>query len=272
MKKLFIFILIFIHFFIFYKNVYATGKSEYNPINSSSYKYQRDISADRPDFTESPYTLNAGTMQLESSFFDFSQKSDVNTWSIHPFNFKIGLNNSIDAQLLFEPYIKQDFNKEENSGNGDLQIRIKKNIWGNDIGKSAFGFMPFIKLPVADDNIGNNKVEGGIIFPFSKNISDTVNLGLMFQTDLVYDDDEKNFDTEFIISSVLGIDIQRSLGFYSEIIFIKSNDIDYKLSNIIGFGATYSLSENLIFDIGLNHRLLGNKDDFNIFSGYTFRY
>ena len=46
--------------------------------------------------------------------------------------------------------------------------------------------------------------------------------------------------------------------------------MDYKVSSIIGFGATYSLSKNLIFDIGLNHRLLGKEDDFNIFSGYTF--
>ena len=94
----------------------------------------------------------------------------------------------------------------------------------------------------------------------------------MFEKDFVYDDDEQNFDTEFIISGLLGLNIQNSLGLYSEIITIKSNDMDYKVSSIIGFGATYSLSKNLIFDIGLNHRLLGKEDDFNIFSGYTFLY
>ena len=49
----------------------------------------------------------------------------------------------------------------------------------------------------------------------------------MFETDFVYDDDEQNFDTEFIISGLLGINIQNSLGLYSEIITIKSNDMDY---------------------------------------------
>ena len=241
-------ILIFINFFIDYNKVSATT------------------------FTESGFTIDAGVKQLESSIFDYSQNSDVNTWSIHPFNFRIGLNNSIDLQLVFAPYINQESNKKINDGNGDFQISIKKNIWVNDDGKSAFGLMPYIKLPTADNGIGNNKVEGGIIFPFSTNISDTLNLDLMFETDYVYDDDEQNFDIEFIISGLLGINIQNSLGFYSEIIAIKSNDVDYKVSNIIGFGATYSLSKNLIFDIGLNHRLLGKVDDFNIFSGYTFLY
>ena len=247
-KKLSILILIFINFFIDYNKVYATT------------------------FTESGYTLDIGVKQLESSIIDYSQNSDVNTWSIHPFNFRIGLNNSIDLQLVFAPYINQESNKKINDGNGDFQISIKKNIWVNDDEKSAFGLMPFIKLPTADNRIGNNRVEGGIIFPFSTYISETLNLDLMFETDYVYDDDEQNFDIEFIISGLLGINIQNSLGLYSEIIAIKSIDVDYKVSNIIGFGATYSLSKNLIFDIGLNHRLLGKGDDFNIFSGYTFLY
>ena len=246
--KLSILIFIFINFFINYNKVYATT------------------------FTESGYTIDVGVKQVESSIFDYSQNSDVNTWSIHPFNFRIGLNNSIDLQLVFEPYINQESNKKINDGNGDFQISIKKNIWLNDDGKSAFGLMPYIKLPTADNGIGNNKVEGGIIFPFSTNIFDTLNLDLMFETDYVYDDDEQNFDIEFIISGLLGINIQNSLGLYSEIIAIKSIDADYKVSNIIGFGATYSLNKNLIFDIGLNHRLLGKGDDFNIFSGYTFLY
>ena len=247
-KKFSIFILIFINFFIYHKKVYATT------------------------FTETGYTLDAGVIQVESSIFDYSQNGDVNTWSIHPFNLRIGLDNSVDVQLVFEPYINQESNKKVNDGNGDFQISIKKNIWGNDDGKSALGLMPYIKLPTADNEIGNDKVEGGIIFPFSTNVSDAINLDLMFETDFVYDDDEQNFDTEFVISGLLGIKIQNSLGLYSEIITIKSDDVDYKVSNIIGFGATYSLSKNLIFDVGLNHRLLGKEDDFNIFSGYTFLY
>ena len=151
----------------------------------------------------------------------------MNTWSIHPFNLRIGLNNSIDVQLVFEPYINQKSNKKVNDGNGDFQIsllkRKLKTVWGNDDNnlftrKSALGLMPYIKLPTADNEIGNDKVEGGIIFPFSTNVSDAINLDLMFETDFVYDDDEQNFDTEFIISGLLGINIQNSLGLYSEII------------------------------------------------------
>ena len=114
----------------------------------------------------------------------------MNTWSIHPFNFRIGLNNSIDLQLVFDPYIIQESNKKINDGNGDFQI------WVNEDGKSAFGLMPYMKLPTAGNRIGNNKVEGGIIFPFSTNISDTLNLDFMFETDYVYDEDEQNFDIE----------------------------------------------------------------------------
>ena len=92
--------------------------------------------------------------------------------------------------------------------------------------------------------LGNDKVEGGIIFPFSTNVSDAINLDLMFETDFVYDDDEQNFDTEFIISGLLGINIQNSLGLYSEIITIKSNDMDYKVSSITYYICSFGFCNN----------------------------
>ena len=102
------------------------------------------------------------------------------------FYFKEGANyamltttNSIVSETI---NWNQKSNKKVNDGNGDFQISIKKTVWGNDDGKSALGLMPYIKLPTADNEIGNDKVEGGIIFPFSTNVSDAINLDLMFES------------------------------------------------------------------------------------------
>ena len=72
----------------------------------------RPLSADRPDTTESPRTVDAGHIQIESSFFEFTrdQRNSASQTDVsHSFlatNVKLGLFNHVDVQLLVEPYAR----------------------------------------------------------------------------------------------------------------------------------------------------------------------
>ncbi len=73
-------------------------KRQYTLFNPTPIDQMRPLSADRPDGTESPYTVDAGHFQLEVSLFDFAHDNDrgerTDAYTILDTNFKVGLNQS----------------------------------------------------------------------------------------------------------------------------------------------------------------------------------
>jgi hypothetical protein len=254
----------------------AADKSEFSIFNPTPDELLRPLSADRPDFTESPYTVDAGRVQLEMSFIDYTYDGDdehVSALSVAPFNVKVGLTNSTDIQFVFDPFIHEHTNGNgDRGGIGDVQIRWKLNIWGNDEGETAFGIMPFIKLPTATDDLGNEHVDGGVIVMFAGELPDDWGLGLMVEFDVPYDEDDEDYDFEFVHTGVLGHDIAGDLGGYLEYIGIVSSDSTPEYQAILGAGVTYGLNENTALDAGVNVGLTEDADDVNLFSGLTVRF
>lgn len=249
-----------------------SDKSQYSLFNPTPREHRRPLSADRPDFTESPYTVDAGAVQLELSFVDYARNGDEDAWAIAPVNLKIGVLNDVDLQFVFDPYIHADDGTRSRDGYGDFQFRMKINLWGNDSGDTAFAFMPFIQLPTASNDLGSGRVEGGLIFPFATDLAEGVGLGLMFETDFVYDENDEGYDTEFAATGVLGFDITDEVGLYVEGIGIMSTDAAVDFRGILGLGTTYGLTKNLVLDAGVNLGLTGDVDDVHLFTGMTVRF
>ncbi len=116
-------------------------KSGYGLFNPVPENLMRDLSPDRPDITESAYTVDAGHYQLEMDFANFTyDKTDGTTtkaWDVGDFNFKAGVLNNVDFQMVYDNYL--NVHTEDSSGNsttqsgfGDLTTRLKVNLWGDD--------------------------------------------------------------------------------------------------------------------------------------------
>ena len=250
----------------------AVDKQGYSILDPTPRELWRPMVADRPDFTESPYTVDAGAIQIETSFVDYARGGGAEAWAVAPTNLKVGLLNDVDLQFVFDPYLHVDDGAGSQDGFGNVQFRLKINLWGNDGGDSAFAIMPFIQLPTASDGLGSDHVEGGMIVPFAVNLTEGIGLGLMFETDFVYDEMDAGYDTEFIGTGALGFDLTDRLGAYVEGIAISSTDSDVDFQGILGLGITYGISENMVLDAGVNLRLTGDVDDVNLFTGITFRF
>src|SRR5437016_7041803 len=92
----------------------STGpdKSKYNLFNPTPRELMREMSTDRPDKTESPFTVDAGHFQIEADILNYTYdrynpaRTDtrVETVKIAPMNLKVGLRNNIDLQLVLETY------------------------------------------------------------------------------------------------------------------------------------------------------------------------
>lgn len=237
----------------------------------------RPMVTDRPDTTESPFTVPAGMFQVEMSFFDYARAvSDGEKgegWIWGQTNLKVGLAQDLDLQVVFNSYQEAKFTSKSGtqrfSGFGDVTVRLKKNLWGNDSGNTALGLMPYVNVPTHAE-LSGEEWSGGLIVPFSWTLTDRLTLGLMGQADIVHDYDTNGQDVEWVHSATLGIDLTEDVGMYVELVGIAGEDADYVA--LFDTGLTLAVTDNLVFDAGVRIGLNRPAPDFGVFSGVSFRF
>ena len=253
----------------------GTDKSHYTLFNPTPGALMREMSTDRPDTTESPYTVDAGHVQVESSFVDSTRDDDggdFDALSVLPTNLKIGLTNNIDLQLAVEPYVREEFEGDEIDGFGATQLRLKINLWGNDGGETAFAVMPFVQFPTEDDDFGaTHHVQGGVILPLALALPNEWSLGLMAEFDAVRDAADEDYELQFVHTATVGRHIVRDLAGYVEYIGATDTEEGTGYVSLIGGGLTYGASDNVQLDCGVNFGLSDSADDFNVFAGISIR-
>lgn len=247
------------------------------------------MSADRPDVTESPITVDAGHVQIELSLFDLTRDRDdgVRTRSIgiFPANVKLGLTNNLDIQFVFTPYqrIETSSGGQRDVIDGfsdDTQIRLKINLWGNDgphpvFGNTAFAVMPFVKFPTGcPDELGNDRVEGGIILPFAADLPGGWGLGLMAEVDLVYNEEDDDYGLDFVHTATLSRAVPgfERLGFFVEYIGIAPIDTGATYQALGSGGLTFAINHDWMLDCGVTAGISDSADDIGVFVGTTVRF
>lgn len=240
----------------------------------------RDLSADRPDTTESPITVDAGRWQIEASFFDYGRdetgRTEEEVFTYGALNLKAGLLHNVDLQLVFDAYTVRRTHDQRSGvtrtveGLSDPQLRLKVNLWGNDAGRTAFAFFPFLKIPSGSE-LSNDEVEGGIILPFSIELNDRWSLGLMAETDFVHDEEERRYATEFVHTAVLGFSLTEKIGMFVEYVGVgASNGSAYRAG--LSAGLTYGVTADVQLDLGGRAGLNAAAEDGGMFTGITMRF
>lgn len=256
----------------------AQDKSQYSLSNPTPDSQLRDMSTDRPDATESPYTVDAGRFQLELDLLGYTyDRSDGTTtrgFDVVPFNLKVGLTHRTDLQLVYDAYSHTRESaggvRATDTGFGDFTVRLKHNIWGNDSGKTALAVMPFVKIPTNTLSGLNNEVEGGVIVPMAIALAEGVDLGLQTEVDFVSVDD--GHDLSFINSAALGLALTERWGMFVEAFVEHSLEDDADTIVTLNGGLTYAVNANLQLDAGANIGVTDAADDLKIFVGLSRRY
>lgn len=231
----------------------------------------RPLAADRPDSTESPQTVDKGHWQIETSILGYAQDKQngqtTRTYEAFNTNLKYGLTDSIDFHIVFSPYIQQETANQSSQSHGDVQLRTKINLWGNDDGDSAMALLPYIKL--AGGEFSNDKTEGGLIVTYGTGLAD-YGIGAQIQLDYVYDETKDQMGFAASYAAVLGYDIHQDIAGYIE--HIGEFDTDNQYIPYASFGFTYQSNNNQQWDIGSKLALDDKGQDFEVFFGLTQRY
>ncbi len=263
----------------------APDKTRYHLFNPTPLQSMREMATDRPDKTESPYTVDAGRFQIEMDFVSHSYDRHnsardgtiVRTWNVAPINFKAGLLHNVDAQFIVQPqtYVRTSApatGVTRQQGFNDFLMRLKWNLWGNDGGDTAFALMPYTKLPTNQDRLGNRSVEGGLIAPFAMELPAGWSLGLMPQLDIVRNTARSGYHPELVTTVSFGHDIVGDLAGYVEFFHSLSLERGAPWVATVDVGLTYGLTKNIQLDAGINIGVTRAADDWNPFVGISWRF
>ena len=249
----------------------------------------RSLTTDRPDLTESPFTVNSGHIQVESTIIGYAESRTERDGTRHESfefattNVRFGLTGRSELNLAWQPYgtIKTHqrarVHDQRDDGVGSLQIRAKVNLFGNDrfdrVGDTALALLPFVTIPTDRNNgISTSDLEGGIIIPFAVVLPRNFGLGLNAGVSAIKDEGDSGYDVELFLSAALAYEWTPRFGTYYEVAATLRPDNSIENIVLIGTGFTYALGENTQLDGGINFGITDASDRWAPFVGLTQRF
>jgi hypothetical protein len=259
-------------------------KSRYHLFNPTPKQYLRELSADRPDKTESAFTVDAGHFQVETDFANLTydrynvDREDRRTlvYEIAPTTLKLGILNNLDVQVAFLPRqsqrveMRSDGTREDHAAFGDIFPRLKLNLVGNDGGPFALAVLPFLKLPTSG-RLGNRAIEGGIKFPYAIEAGEW-EVSLQHEVDFFRNEANVDYHPEFVNSISVGHPVTKKLSYYVEFYSSVSAEANSEWIGTFDTWVTYQLNKNLRLDAGVYIGVTRAADDWHPFVGITWRY
>lgn len=237
---------------------------------------RRELSTDRPDVTESPFTVDAGRLQLEvdASAYTRNRLDGVRTteWVIAPFNLRCGLTPDTELGVFFTPFVRATEQprggvKTVRRGVGDTILRTKMNFHGNDGGPVAAAIIADLKLPTAAAGLGNDQVEGALAFPVAFELGAGWDCGGMTSVAFAHTDAGRR--AVWGNTLTFGRELARDTGAYAELTSSAGDGAHVVTFNC---GVTRRLNANFQIDCGVNIGLSRTAPDLTVFAGLARRF
>jgi hypothetical protein len=244
-------------------------KSQYTLFNPVPDDALRGMDTDRPNITNTPHTIDAGHVQIETGLYDWSHFHDrthgndvvTDTLTLGHINARLGLTDRLEVNATIDSF---DWVKTSDkiagqttkvSGFGDTVIGGKLNLWGNEGGDdpwtSGFALQPQVKLPTAQTGIGNNHVEWNVGAPFLINLVGGFHLGL--ETALGQERNSANNGAVVGWQNSASVDhvIFDAVDVYLEYAMHVTTEHDTQPQQSIDVGFTYPVTDNVVVDSGI---------------------
>jgi hypothetical protein len=269
-------------------------KSGYSFFDPTPDDLMRKFTPDRPTKGFSVRTVDAGHFELESDIinYTYSRYLGVTTRSLEALDpdLKIGVTNWADVEVQFNGLQSlRSFESESGAalanvvGFGDVFLRTKMNLFGNDAGPVGLAIIPYVKLPSSVPDmklpssvpvISNGAVEGGLIAPLALRLPQDYIVTLMTEVDALKNSDNDRRFTNFVnlvgvshpVPGVDGANVMAEL--YS------SAGTDPATPPIYTFdlGTNLRVNEHTILDLGLNLGLNNAAPKAQIYTGISVRF
>jgi hypothetical protein len=245
-------------------------KGQYTLFSPTPSDQMRDMDTDRPNKTNTPHTIDAGHLQLETGLFDDvyyrdryqGANSRQDALGLGQFNFRVGILNNLELNAVVNAY---DFQRNTDyianqsirqNGFGDTLIGGKLNFWGNDGGDdtwaTALAIQPQFKIPTAREDIGNGHPELFVGIPFLMNLPADFHLGLQTTVSWERSTDNTSDVTGWQNSASIDRVFFGKFDIYLEYWSHVSTERHQEAQQTLDVGVTYPLTDNIVLDTGVN--------------------
>lgn len=238
------------------------------------------ICTDRPTKANAVCTVPVGKWQLETSAVGWSRiaagGAETKVLMLGSSVLKVGLSDRSDLQVGLTPYVRAQVQgggtRSHVSGFGDITVRYKHRLTTDN--KSAeVALIPFVKLPTAEDDIGNGKVEGGIAAPVSISTRGAVTVVLGPELDLLADADGEGHHAAVVnlvnISRPVAPGLTLAGEFWAMTNFDPADSVTLASADA---AIAYALSPTVQLDMGANFGLTKRTPDTDLYVGVSLRF
>jgi hypothetical protein len=245
----------------------------------------RKFAPDRPTKGFSVRTIDAGHFEIETDLANdtISNSNGSKTRSFQTLDptLKLGLTNWMDLEVQFnglqhvESFDQSSpFNFQNATGFGDVFLRSKINLFGNDSGPMGFALIPYVKLPSSSSPlISNGAVEGGLIAPLALRPDDFI-ITLMTEVDDLKSATGNNRYANFVnlVSVSHGVPGIEGMNAMVELYSSAGTDPATAPVYTLDFGMNFRLSQHVILDVGLNLGLNSAAPRAQVYTGLSARF
>jgi hypothetical protein len=250
----------------------------------------REMDTDRPNITNTPHTLDAGHIQIETGLYDASHFHDrthggdvvTNTLTLGHINTRLGLTDRFEFNATIDSYnrVKTTDNlagqTTKLSGFGDTAIGGKLNLWGNESGDdpwtSGLALQSQVKLPTAQSGIGNNHVEWTVGAPFLVNLIG----GFHLEAQTAIGQERNTGNSGYVVgwqnSASLDHVIFGGVDVYLEYAMHVTSERGTQPQQSVDIGFTYPITGNLAIDSGVFIGVNKATPGIEWTSGISFRF
>ena len=260
-------------------------KSAYSLFNPTPDGDLRTFTPDRPARSSNPFTIDAGRLQIESDFANYTYENDrrARTKTLQAADpvLKLGITSSMDFEVAFGGFndIRTTDSRtgetlSKGRGFGDVTLTAKFNILGNDGGDYAFALLPYLIVPSGTRNVSSGQVEGGLIAPLTVNLPQDFSITLQTEVDALANENGPGthaniVDIINVSHAVPGLkDLTATAELYSSLSLEPHTADEYTFDVALG----YLVEPNTQLDVGANLGLNRGAPAYQVYSGIAHRF
>ena len=254
------------------------NKNKYHLFNRTPDSLLRPMTTDRPDITETPYTVDAGRFQFEFDLFNIFRhpieggKKETDFLFLNGF-LKAGLTHRSEIQIQLSawqmhfPQLKDKGDEKMYQGFGDIGARYKYNLKGNDVDGLALAIMPSLMVPLR-----NRASEGyyvpGVNFIWGKEFANDLEIGGQAEYHVLFNENFELSADEIWMVALIGIPLGNRFEWFVESANIFSNT--NRPRPLLNTGIIYEVNANFLLDFAFQYGLNRHAHE-SIFLGFSYR-
>lgn len=262
----------------------SSDKATFGLLDPTPDSALRSFMPDRPLNSISPFTIDAGRLQVESDLVDFSRSSDrlTTTGTLQALDpeVRLGLTQFLEFDLITAGLLADRTTADRTGrtlshdlGTGAVTLQARYNLFGDDGGTYALALAPFVSIPGGDRHFGNQRVDGGVIAPLSVNLPSDFQLVLQTEVQALRNGTGPAFasftDLANLSHAVPGVDhLTASVEFTSVVNADRLTPDTYTAEAALAYLATPTTQLDLGAFVGLNRA----APDFQVAAGVAHRF